>query len=49
MQIFNLKWLLFPYWLSDCFIKINRVEAIDEIDKLCKFHKNPIRNVDFVR
>ena len=36
MQIFNLKWLLFPY-----LFKINRVEAIDKMDKLFKFHESP--------
>ena len=29
-------------------LKINRVEAIDETDKLRKFHENPIKNVDFI-
>ena len=39
IQITNLKWLLF---LTDCPIsfKINRVQAVDDIDKLCKFHEN---------
>ena len=46
IQIFNLKWLLFPY-LGLIFFKINRLEAIDEMNKLCKFHKNPIIHVDF--
>ena len=44
MQIFNLKWLLFHHWLSDFFEK-NKVEAIDEMDKLCKFYENPTKNV----
>ena len=49
MQIVNLKWLLFLYWLSDIFFfKINRVQVIDGIDKLCKFHGNPTKNVDFI-
>ena len=48
MQIFNLKLLLFPYWLSDFFIKINRIQAIDEMDKLCKFHENLTKNVHFI-
>ena len=34
MQIANLKWLLFPYRMSDFFFKINRVQAVDEIDTL---------------
>ena len=36
--------------LTDCliFFKINGVEAIDEINKLCKFHENPTKNVDFI-
>ena len=31
---------------NDCliFLKINRVEAIDEMDKLCKFHENLTKN-----
>ena len=29
------------------FLKIKRVEAIDEMDKLYKFHENPT-NVDFI-
>ena len=24
------------------------VEAIDEMDKMCKFHENPTKNVDFI-
>ena len=34
MQIANLKWLLFPYRMSDFFFKINRVQTVDEIDTL---------------
>ena len=30
------------------FFKINRVEAIDEMDKLCMFHENPTKNVDYL-
>ena len=30
------------------FLKIDRVKAIDEMDKLCKFHENPTKNVDFI-
>ena len=48
MQIFNLKWLFFPLLIVQIFSKINRVDAIDEIDKLCKFHKNKTKNVDFI-
>ena len=35
---------------TDCqiFLKINRVEAIDEMDKLCEFHENLTKNVDFI-
>ena len=39
MQIINLKWLIFPHRSSDFFFKINRVQAVDDIDKLCKFHE----------
>ena len=27
-------------------MKIDRVEAIDEMDKLCKFQENPTKNID---
>ena len=30
------------------FLKINGVEAIDKIDKLCKCHENATKNVDFI-
>ena len=30
------------------FFKIKRVKAIDKMDKLCKFHENPTKNVDFI-
>ena len=40
MQIFNLKWLLFPYLLSEL------SKAIDEMDKL--FHESPTKIVDFI-
>ena len=45
MQIFNLKWL---FSLTDCliFFKMNRVQAVDDIDKLCKFHKNLTSDAD---
>ena len=49
MQIFILKWLLFPYWLSDFFFfKINRVQAVNDRDKKCKFHENLTTNADFI-
>ena len=47
-EIFKLKWLLFPYWLSNFFENKNWVEAIDKIEKLCKFHENRTKNVDFI-
>ena len=39
MQIVNFNCY---FSLTDCpiFFKINRVQAVDDIDKLCKFHKN---------
>ena len=40
MQIINLKWLPFPYWLSDFFFKITKVQVVDDIDKLFKFNEN---------
>ena len=47
MQIVNLKW--FHFRLSDFFFfKINRVQAVDDIDKLCKFHENPTTNADCI-
>ena len=48
MQIINLKWLLF---LTDCQIlfKIHRVQAVDDIDKLCKFHENLTMNADCIK
>ena len=33
---------------TNLFFKINRVEAIDEMDKMCKFYENPTKNVDFI-
>ena len=30
------------------FLKINRIEALDEIDKQCEFLKNLTKNVDFI-
>ena len=37
-----------PLLIFQFLFKINRVKAIDEIDKLCKFHENPTENVDFI-
>ena len=48
MQMINLKWLLFPYWLFIFFPKFDRVQAVDDIDKLCKFHENLTTNGDFL-
>ena len=47
MQIINLKWLLF---LADCQIlfKINRVQAVDDIGKLCNFRENLTTNADCI-
>ena len=35
---------------TDCpiFLKINRIEAMDEMDKFCEFHENPTKNIDFI-
>ena len=30
------------------FSKIDRVEAVDDIDKLCKFHENLTTNADYI-
>ena len=30
------------------FFKLNMAEAIDEMDKVCKFHENPPTNVGFI-
>ena len=48
MQIINLKWLRF---LTDCQIlfTFNRVQAVEDIDKLCKFHENVIMNADSIK
>ena len=37
----------FPILIVHFFLKINRVEGIDEIDKLSKFHQNPTKNDNF--
>ena len=47
MQIFRLKMATFPLLIVH-FFKIKRVEVIDKMDKLCKFHENPTKNVDFI-
>ena len=35
----------FPLLMVD-FVQINRAEAVDDIDKLCKFHYNLTTNAD---
>ena len=30
------------------FFKINRAQAVDDIDKLCKFHENLTTNADCI-
>ena len=53
MQIINLKWLPLNYQWSN-FFQINRVQAVDETDKLsstdkvCKFHENLTINADCI-
>ena len=47
MEILNLKWLLFPI-LFVGFFKINRIKAIAEMNKLCKFHENLTKKEDFI-
>ena len=42
LQIFNLKWLLFPLF------KIIMFQAVDDIDKLCKFHENLTTNANYI-
>ena len=37
----------FPLLMSE-FVQINRVEAFDDIDKLCKFHENLTTNADCI-
>ena len=44
MQIFVLN-VYFSHTNCRTFLKINRVEGIDEIDK---FHENPTKNEDFI-
>ena len=36
----------FPLLIVQVFFKIVRVQAVDDIDKLCKFHENLTKNVD---
>ena len=38
----------FPILIVHFFLTIDRVEAIGKIDKLCKFHENLTKNVDFI-
>ena len=38
----------FPLLIVRFFFKIDRVRAVDDIDKLCKFHKNLTTNADFI-
>ena len=38
IQIFQLKMGTFPVLICQFFFKINRIEAIDKVDKLCKSH-----------
>ena len=46
---FQLRMVTFPLLIVRIFFfKINRVEAIDEMGKLCKFHVNPTKNVDLI-
>ena len=46
---FQLKMATFPIPIVRfSVLKINRIEDIDKMYKLCKFHKNPTKNVDFM-
>ena len=46
---FQLKMATFPILMVRFFfLLINRVEAIYEIDKLCKVHENLTKNEDFI-
>ena len=47
MQIFYLNGN-FPFLFVQFFFKINPVIATDEMDKLCNFHGNLTKNVDFI-
>ena len=44
---YKLKVATFPYGLSDL-CKINRVQAVDDVDKLCIFHENLTTNADCI-
>ena len=50
MQIFNLKKAIFPLLTQffSFFFKINMVQAVDDTDKLCKFHKNLTTNAECI-
>ena len=48
MQIFQLKMATFPVLIVRFFVKIKTVEAIDKMDKLCKFHEYPTKNENFI-
>ena len=45
---FQLTMVTFLLLIVRSFFKINRVEAIDEMDKMCKFYKNQTKNADFI-
>ena len=45
---FQLKIATFPLLIVQFLFKINRVQAVEDIDKLCRFHKNLTKNVDFI-
>ena len=47
MQIF-IKMATFFLTVCPIIFKINGVQAIGEMNKLCKFHKNPTKNVNFI-
>ena len=38
----------FPILIVWFLLKIDGVEAIDKMDKLCKFHENVTKDVDFI-
>ena len=38
----------FPLLISQILFKINTVEAVDDIDKLCNFHENLTTNPDCI-
>ena len=45
---FQLKMAIFSNTDCPIFLKINRVEGNDKMDKLCRFHKNPTKIVDLI-